>query len=92
MYCVCHKPQLAKNKALNDVVPATCFFSSGQDPLELTLGDWALGSSDFDKIFENCFASCSFGLAKDISDYFRKGIFLNFLVFLSFFGFCVDKF
>jgi hypothetical protein len=25
-----------------------------------------LGSSDFDKIFENCFASCGFGLAKDI--------------------------
>ncbi len=25
-----------------------------------------LGSSDFDKIFENCFASCSFGMAKDI--------------------------
>jgi hypothetical protein len=25
-----------------------------------------LGSSDIDKIFENCFASCSFGLAKDI--------------------------
>ncbi len=25
-----------------------------------------LGSSDFDKIFENCFASCSFELAKDI--------------------------
>jgi hypothetical protein len=27
--------------------------------------DWTVGSSDFDKIFENCFASCSFGLAKD---------------------------
>jgi hypothetical protein len=27
---------------------------------------YVLGSSDFDKIFENCFASCSFGLAKDI--------------------------
>jgi hypothetical protein len=26
----------------------------------------AFGSSDFDKIFENCFASCGFGLAKDI--------------------------
>jgi hypothetical protein len=51
-----------------------------------------VGSSDFDKIFENCFASCSFGMAKDIQDYFRKGIFLNFLVFLSFFGFWVDKF
>jgi hypothetical protein len=25
-----------------------------------------VGSSDFDKIFENCFASCSFGMAKDI--------------------------
>ncbi len=25
-----------------------------------------LGSSDFDKIFENCFASCGFGMAKDI--------------------------
>jgi hypothetical protein len=25
-----------------------------------------VGSSDFDKIFENCFASYSFGLAKDI--------------------------
>jgi hypothetical protein len=31
-----------------------------------------LGSSDFDKIFENCFASCSFGMAKGIQDYFRK--------------------
>jgi hypothetical protein len=28
--------------------------------------EWVLGSSDFDKIFENCFASCSFGTAKDI--------------------------
>jgi hypothetical protein len=27
---------------------------------------WTLGSSDFDKILENCFASCAFGLAKDI--------------------------
>jgi hypothetical protein len=27
---------------------------------------WTLGSSDFDKIFENCFASSSFELAKDI--------------------------
>ncbi len=26
----------------------------------------ALGSSDFDKIFENGYASCSFELAKDI--------------------------
>ncbi len=25
-----------------------------------------LGSSDFDKLFENCYASCSFGLSKDI--------------------------
>ncbi len=25
-----------------------------------------LGSSDFEKFFENCFASCSFELAKDI--------------------------
>ncbi len=51
-----------------------------------------VGSSDFDKIFENCFASCSFGMAKYMQDYFRKGIFLNFLMVLSFFGFCVDKF
>jgi hypothetical protein len=29
-------------------------------------GRCGVGSSDFDKIFENCFASCSFGLAKDI--------------------------
>jgi hypothetical protein len=29
---------------------------------------YALGSSDFDKIFDNCFASCSFGMAKDIQD------------------------
>jgi hypothetical protein len=25
-------------------------------------------TSDFDKFFENCYASCSFGLAKDIDD------------------------
>ncbi len=25
-----------------------------------------LGSSDFEKFFENCFGSCSFGLAKNI--------------------------
>ncbi len=53
---------------------------------------YIVGSSDFDKIFENCFASCSFGMEKDIQDYFRKDIFLNFLMFLSFFSFCVDKF
>ncbi len=37
--------------------------------IQLLLGIFcycAVGSSDFDKIFENCFASCSFGLAKDI--------------------------
>jgi hypothetical protein len=33
---------------------------------EHALNAWPLGSSDFDKIFENCYASCSFGLAKDI--------------------------
>ncbi len=27
---------------------------------------WAVRSSDFDNIFENCYASCNFGLAKDI--------------------------
>jgi hypothetical protein len=27
---------------------------------------YGLGSSDFDKIFENYFASCCFGMAKDI--------------------------
>jgi hypothetical protein len=48
-----------------------------------------LGSSDFDKIFQNCYASCSFESAKDLKDYFRKGIFLYCLAFLSFFGFCV---
>jgi hypothetical protein len=42
-----------------------------------------VGSSDFDKIFENCYASCSFGLAKDISDDFGISIF---------FGSCVEKF
>ncbi len=65
--------------------------------LEVYVNGWVrtssvIGSSDFDKIFENCFDSCSFGMAKDIQDYFRKGIFLNFFMFLSFFGFCVDKF
>jgi hypothetical protein len=45
-----------------------------------------LRSSQFDNIFENSFASCSFGLAKDISDCFRKGSFLYFVAFLSFFG------
>jgi hypothetical protein len=29
-------------------------------------GGCGVGSSDFDKIFENCFALCSFGMAKDI--------------------------
>ncbi len=49
-----------------------------------------LGSCDFDKIIENCYASCSFGLAKYI--YVQKRNFLNFLAFLSFFGSCVGKF
>jgi hypothetical protein len=56
------------------------------------LAGCTVGSSDFDKIFENCYASCSFGLAKDIKDYFRKGTFLYFVAFLSFLGFCVAKF
>jgi hypothetical protein len=43
-----------------------------------------LGCSDFDKIFENCYASCSFGLTKYIEDRFRMGIFLHFVAFLSF--------
>jgi hypothetical protein len=44
----------------------------------------SFGSSDFDKSFENCYASCSFRLAKYLSDCFTKGIFLHFVVFLSF--------
>ncbi len=37
-------------------------------------------------ILPNCYASCSFGLAKDC---FRKAIFLYFVAFLSFFISCV---
>ncbi len=39
-------------------------------------------------ILSNSYASCSFGLAKDC---FRKGIFLYFVTFLSFFSSCVRK-
>ncbi len=39
---------------------------------------------DFDKIFENCYASCSFVFAKDMYDCFRKGIFYIFCVFYLF--------
>jgi hypothetical protein len=45
---------------------------------------YIIGHSDVDKIFEKCYASCSFGLAKDLKDCFRKGIFLYFVGFLSF--------
>jgi hypothetical protein len=40
-------------------------------------------------IFDN--ASCSFGWAKDIKDYFRKGIFLYFDEVLSFFVFVLKN-
>ncbi len=42
------------------------------------MSNFLLGSSDFDKIFENCYALCSFGFSKEIymQDCFRKGIFL----------------
>jgi hypothetical protein len=43
-------------------------------------------------IFKVDNASCNFGLAKDIQDYFRKFIFLYFVAILSFFGFSVEKF
>jgi hypothetical protein len=33
-----------------------------------------------------------FGLGKDFSDYFRKGIFLHFERFLPYLGFVVQKF
>jgi hypothetical protein len=46
--------------------------------------DSIAGSSDFDKIFENCYAWCSFGLAKDILDCFRKGIFLYYVMLYLF--------
>jgi hypothetical protein len=39
---------------------STCSLDS--DPVS----ECRLGSSDFDKIFENCFASYSFRMAKDI--------------------------
>jgi hypothetical protein len=44
----------------------------------------ALGSNDYDKILENCYASCSFGLAKDIEDSFITGILLFFWRFYHF--------
>jgi hypothetical protein len=40
--------------------------------------------ASINKNFENCYASYSFGLAKDIEDSFRKAIFLYFVVFISF--------
>jgi hypothetical protein len=49
--------------------------------------EWTRGSSEFDKIFDNCSASCSFRLAKDIYDDFKKVFFFNlqrFYVFLVF--------
>ncbi len=51
-----------------------------------------LGSSDFDKIFENCYGSCSFGLAKDIQDCFIKGSFLYFVAFSIFYSSWFAKF
>jgi hypothetical protein len=47
------------------------------------LNRYLIGSSDFNKNFENCYAWCSFGLAKAtcIYDCFSKG----------FFGSCVKK-
>jgi hypothetical protein len=43
-------------------------------------------------IFKIDNASSNFGLAKDILDYFRKVILFCFVAFLSFSGFCVEKF
>lgn len=46
------------------------------------------------EIFENYYASCSFGLAQDIYKYdcIRIGIFLSFVEFISVLSSCVEKY
>jgi hypothetical protein len=50
------------------------------------------GSSDFDKIFENCFSSCSFGLAKIYKTILEKAFFLIFWCFYLFSAFVLINF